>query len=169
MELLVVFIAAIILVYNSLVKKKVTCEQAWRQIDVQLMRRHDLIPELVEIVRGYTQYEKQVLEDVTVARSAAQNSKSMHELSKNEIALTESLRRVFLLSESYPALKASENFLVLQEEIVTTENRISFARQFYNDSVFIFNTALEQFPGNVVAPFGRFKKRGFFQESRAGS
>lgn len=167
--LLVVLLLAVVVfigIYNGLVSKRVATENAWSQIDVQLKRRHDLIPNLVETVKGYAAHEKETLERVIKARNSAISASQAHDVkeqSQAENMLTGALRQIFALSESYPDLKANQNFSQLQEELTSTENRISFARQHYNDCVGVFNTAIEQFPGNVVSGFGNFKRREFFE------
>lgn len=153
-------------IYNGLIQKRVTCENAWSQIDVQLKRRHDLIPNLIESVKGYAKHEKETLERVIQARTSAitaSNSDNVAQRSQAEGALTQALRQIFALSESYPDLKANQNFLALQEELTSTENRISFARQHYNDSVAIFNTAIQTVPNNIVAGMGGFTAKTFFE------
>ncbi|MCO6429655.1 MAG: LemA family protein [Deltaproteobacteria bacterium] len=160
--LVVMFVA----IYNGLVTKRVATENAWSQIDVQLKRRHDLIPNLVETVKGYASHEKETLERVIQARNsavAASNAHNVHDQIQAENMLSGALRQIFALSESYPDLKANQNFLSLQEELTSTENRIGFARQHYNDSVATFNTAIETIPANIVAGIGGFKKREFFE------
>lgn len=155
-----------VMIYNGLVVKRVNTENAWSQIDVQLKRRHDLIPNLVETVKGYAGHEKETLERVIQARNAAVaagGSENVGEMAAAEGMLTGALRQIFALSESYPDLKANENFLQLQEELTSTENRISFARQHYNDSVSIYNTAIHQIPYNMVAAVGGFQAREFFE------
>ena len=154
------------LIYNGLVSKRVACENAWSQIDVQLKRRHDLIPNLVETVKGYAKHEQDTLQKVTAARGAAVSASQagdVHQQIAAENQLTGALRQLLAVSESYPDLKANTNFASLQEEISSTENRIGFARQHYNDSVGVYNVAIEQVPGNIVAGFGRFVKREFFE------
>jgi LemA protein len=153
--------------YNGLVQKRVGCENSWSQIDVQLKRRYDLIPNLVETVKGYTTHEKDTLERVIKARNAAiaVGGGDVTGRSQAESALSGALRQVFALSESYPDLKANTNFAQLQEEISSTENRIGFARQHYNDCVATFNTAVEQIPTNIVAGIGGFTKKAFFELS----
>ena len=161
--LLVIIVAGI---YNGLVRKRIATENAWSQIDVQLKRRHDLVPNLVETVKGYAGHEKDTLEAVVQARNTAISAGSGGSVAgqaKAEGALSGALRQLFALSESYPDLKANENFLALQEELTSTENRISFARQHYNDSVGVYNTAIQQIPGNIVAGFTGFKAKEFFE------
>jgi len=163
---LVVLIVYIVALYNKLIRKRVATENSWSQIDVQLKRRHDLIPNLVETVKGYAGHEKSTLERVVQARNSAlsvSDSGDVAKQSQAEGALTGALRQVFALSESYPDLKANQNFMQLQEEIASTENRISFARQHYNDSVGTYNTAIQQIPENIVASIGGFKRRDFFE------
>jgi len=158
--LLVIFFIAI---YNGLVQKRIRCEEGWSQVDVQLKRRYDLIPNLVETVKGYAAHEKETLERVIQARNAAIAASGVKQQADAENMLTGALRQLFALSESYPNLKANENFAQLQEELASTENRIAFARQHYNGCVTEFNTACEKFPSNVVAGMFRFAKRDFFE------
>ena len=170
--LLIVLVAALLIIggaigiYNGLVAKRVAADNAWSQIDIQLKRRYDLIPNLIETVKGYAKHEKETLERVIQARNsamAASGSQNVKEQAAAENILTGALRQIFALSESYPDLKANQNFLQLQEELVSTENRIGFSRQHYNDCAASFNTAIEQFPGNFVAGFGSFKAKEYFQ------
>ncbi len=149
--------------YNSLVRLKVRVKNAWSQIDVQLKRRHDLIPNLVETVKGYASHEKETLEKVIQARTQAVNANSIPEKAKAENMLTSTLRSLFAVVESYPNLKANQNFLTLQEELTTTENKISFARQFYNDEVMKFNTAIMTVPTNIIANMFGFEKADFLE------
>ena len=162
--LLVLFVVA---VYNSLVNRKVETENAWSQIDVQLKRRHDLIPNLVETVKGYAAHEKDTLERVVQARNAAVNARGVAEQAAAENQLTGALKTIFALSEAYPDLKANQNFMALQEELTATENRIGFARQHYNDVVSQYNTALMRFPANTVAGLFGFRRADFFQVDAA--
>lgn len=153
-------------VYNGLIRKRVACDNAWSQIDVQLKRRHDLIPNLVETVKGYAGHEQQTLERVIQARNSAISASQSHnvgEQAQAEGMLTGALRQIFALSESYPDLKANQNFAQLQEELTSTENRIGFARQHYNDSVGAYNTAIQVVPANIVAGMGGFRPREFFE------
>jgi len=162
----VVIVAAIILIvlYNSLIALQKRVNNAWAQIDVQLKRRADLIPNLIETVKGYARFEKKVLTEVTNARTAIMKAKSPAAAAKGENMLSGALKTIFAVAENYPKLTASENFKSLQEEFATTENKISYARQFYNDSVMAFNTAIAQFPGNIVAGiFGLGKPREYFK------
>lgn len=155
-----------IMVYNGLVSKQVAAKNAWAQIDVQLKRRHDLVPNLVETVKGYASHEKETLERVIQARNSAVTASSGNSVAAQaqaENMLSGALRQLFALSESYPDLKANENFAQLQEELTSTENRIGFARQHYNDSVAVFNTAIRQIPGNIVAGFGNFPPEEYYE------
>ncbi len=158
-----VIVFAGIAVYNGLVNKKVETENAWSQIDVQLKRRHDLIPNLVETVKGYASHEKDTLEKVIAARNAAVNARGVAEQAQAENALTGTLKTLFAVSEAYPDLKANQSFLKLQEELTSTENRIGFARQHYNDVVGQYNAALMRFPSNILANIFGFRQVEFFQ------
>jgi LemA protein len=158
--LLAIFVIA---VYNGLVQKRVRCEEAWSQIDVQLKRRYDLIPNLVETVKGYAAHERETLENVIKARNSAIAAQGVQQQAEAENMLSGALRQLFALSEAYPNLKANENFAQLQEELTSTENKIAFARQHYNDTVAVYNIAIQQFPNNMIAgPFG-FRKREMFE------
>ena len=150
-------------VYNSLVRLRNQLENAWAQIDVQLKRRYDLIPNLVETVKGYAKHERETLEKVIQARNIAMAAKSVGERAEAEGMLTGTLKTLFAVAEAYPDLKANQNFLALQEELTSTENKISFARQFYNDSVMQYNTRIQTFPTNVVAGMFGFGRREFFE------
>ncbi|MBI5723366.1 MAG: LemA family protein [Planctomycetes bacterium] len=149
--------------YNSLVRKRIRCEESWSQIDVQLKRRYDLIPNLVETVKGYASHEKDTLERVIQARNAAMAATGVKEKAEQENFLTGALKQLFALSEAYPNLKANENFSQLQEELAGTENKISFSRQFYNECVATFNTARETFPSNIIAGLFGFIKKEYFE------
>ncbi|MBK8099175.1 MAG: LemA family protein [Planctomycetes bacterium] len=152
--------------YNGLISRRNETKNSWSQIDVQLKRRYDLIPNLVEVAKGYMKHERETLEAVIKARQTCvdlKNAGSIGELAKAEGALTQSLRGLFAVAENYPQLKANDNMLKLQEELTSTENKISFARQAYNDSCMRYNTAVEQFPGSVVAGFGGFKLAEFWE------
>jgi LemA protein len=152
-----------ILTYNRLVRYRVRTENAWSQIDVQLKRRHDLIPNLVETVKGYATHERELFEDVARARSHAQLASGVQSQAEAENALTQSVNRLIAVAENYPDLKASENFLALQEELTGTESKIAFARQFYNDQVQTLNTLIQSFPSRIIAGWGRFTAREFFE------
>jgi LemA protein len=160
---LLLLILFVIAVYNMLVQLRNQVDNAWSQIDVQLKRRHDLIPNLVETAKGYMQHERGTFEAITQARSQAMGAKSVAEASKAEGALGEALSKFLLVVENYPDLKANQNFLALQEELSSTENRISFARQSYNDQVLFFNNKIQMFPSNIVANMFNFGKRDFFE------
>jgi LemA protein len=163
--LLILFVIGI---YNSLVGLRNQVDNAWSQIDVQLKRRHDLIPNLVETARGYMAHERGTFEAITKARSQAMGAKTVAEAAKAEGALTEALSKFMLVVENYPDLKANQNFLAVQEELTSTENRIAFARQNYNDQVLFFNNKTQMFPSNIIAGMFVFTKRDFFQLESAG-
>jgi LemA protein len=170
--IIVVVLAAIALwlvgMYNSLVRAKNEVGNAWSQIDVQLNRRHDLIPNLVETVKGYMTHERETLEAVVRARQqAVQISGSIEDKARVENALSQTLRSLFAVSENYPQLKANENFLALQEELTSTENKISFSRQYYNDSVLTLNNRIQMFPTNLFATAFNFKPGAFFEAETA--
>ncbi len=165
---IVVVIALVIwLVYNSFIRVKNQVENSWAQIDVQLKRRTDLIPNLVETVKGYAKHEKTVLEDVTKARTALMQAKSVGQKAKASNQLTDTLKSLFAVSENYPQLKANENFLQLQEELSGTENKIAYSRQHYNDMVMRYNTLRESFPSNMIASMFNFGKRDMFETPEA--
>ncbi len=149
--------------YNGLVRLKNQVKNAWSQIDVQLKRRHDLIPNLVETVKGYAGHEKTTLENVVKARAAAVSATGVEQQAKAEGELSSALGRLMVVVEQYPDLKANQNFLALQEELTSTENKIGFARQFYNDSVMTYNTRVESFPTNIVAGMFSFTQDAFFE------
>jgi LemA protein len=153
--------------YNGLVALRHQIENAWKQIDVQLKRRYDLIPNLVETVKGYMQHEQDTLQKVIDARSRAMASKWVKDNAEAQTALTQSLGQIFVLMENYPELKANQNVLRLQEELTTTENQIAFARQYYNDLVMRYNMKQEVFPSNMIAGFFRFKPGEFFSVPQA--
>ncbi|OFW34010.1 MAG: hypothetical protein A2074_06320 [Candidatus Aquicultor primus] len=157
---LVLFIAGF---YNRLVALRNRVDNAWSQIDVQLKRRYDLIPNLVETVKGYAAHEKDVFEKVTEARSRAVAAGGVAEQAAAENQLTQTLRSLFAVVENYPELKANQNFLLLQEELSGTESKIAYARQFYNDSVLKYHTAIQSFPGNIFAGMFGFGERQYFE------
>lgn len=159
----VLIVLFLIGMYNSLVQLRNQVKNAWAQIDVQLKRRHDLIPNLVETAKGYMQHERQTLEAITEARAKAMGAGSVADASKTEGALTEALSKFMLVVENYPDLKANQNFLQVQEELTSTENKISFSRQNYNDQVLFFNNKIQMFPSNVVAGMFNFKQGDFFE------
>ena len=154
----------VISLYNGLVRGRNEVKSAWSSIDVQLKRRYDLIPNLLETVKGYAKHERQTLEAVVKARQQAISfTGSMEERAKVENALTSTLRSLFALAEAYPDLKANQNFLALQEELAGTENKIGFARQYYNDTAMRFKNRVEIFPSNIIANMFSFKAEPFFQ------
>ena len=161
---------AFVATYNGLVRLRNQVKNAWAQIDVQLKRRYDLIPNLIETVKGYMKHERETLESVTQARNLAQQvaSSGAGVRSKAEGELSSALSRLLAVAENYPDLKANQNFLALQEELTSTENRISFSRQFYNDSVLRFNNKTEMFPSNLIANMTGFKAAEFFEVTVAG-
>ena len=165
--LLLAVMAWIIWTYNLFVSLRHRIQAAWKQIDVQLKRRHDLIPNLVESVKGYMKYEQETLTKVMEARSRAVSSTGVKASAEAENVLTQTLGRIFALMENYPDLKANENVLRLQEELTTTENQIAFARQYYNDLVMRFNMQQEVFPASLVAGFFNFKPSEFFNVAEA--
>lgn len=158
-----IIVLFLILIYNKLIRLRMRVDNAWSQIDVQLKRRHDLIPNLVETVRGYAIHERELLERVTEARANAISARDIETQSAAERKLTEALRSVFAVVENYPELKANENFKALQEELSKTEDKIAFSRQFYNDTVMKYNQAIAVFPSNLVASMFGFKERRFFE------
>ncbi len=149
--------------YNGLVNARNQVKNGWAQIDVQLKRRFDLIPNLVETVKGYAKHEQETLEKVIKARNAAMGASSVEELAAKEGELRQTLRSLFALSENYPDLKANQNFLKLQDELSGTENKISFARQFYNDVVYRYNTRIQTFPTNIIAGMFHFTQEPLFE------
>src|SRR6266436_7097561 len=149
--------------YNGLVRLRNQLENAWAQIDVQLKRRCDLIPNLVETVKGYAKHESGTLEKVIQARNMALAAKTVGERAEAENVLSGTLKSLFAVAEAYPDLKANQNFLRLQEELTSTENKIAFSRQFYNDSVMTYNTHIEVFPTNFIATMFNFGRREFFE------
>jgi LemA protein len=165
--LLILLVVSIIWIYNALVGLRNQVDNAWSQIDVQLKRRHDLIPNLVETAKGYMQHERGTFEAVTNARAQAMGAKSVGDISKAEGALGEALSKFMLVVENYPDLKANQNFLAVQEELSSTENKIAFARQAYNDQVLFFNNKIQMFPSNMVAGMFAFLKRDFFEVGAA--
>ncbi|MBI4481732.1 MAG: LemA family protein [Acidobacteria bacterium] len=168
MELILMLAVAALLLwfilgYNSLVQLRNQVQNAWKQIDVQLKRRHDLIPNLVETVKGYMKFEQETLQKVMEARAKAVRAAGVRETAESENQLTQTLGRLFALMENYPELKSNENALKLQEELTSTENRIGFARQFYNDLVMRFNTKQEVLPSNLIASLFGFQRADYFE------
>ncbi|HUS44941.1 MAG TPA: LemA family protein [Phycisphaerae bacterium] len=156
-----------VLTYNGLVRLRNQVKNAWSQIDVQLKRRYDLIPNLIETVKGYAAHEKETLERVVQARQRGIDASNVKDQQEAENMITGALRQLFALSEAYPDLKANQNFLALQEELASTENKIGFARQYYNDSTKEFNIRQEVFPANLVAPMLGFEPSDFFEIEEA--
>jgi len=165
--IVIVVIAVVVLfvisIYNSLVRLRNQVKNAWSQIDVQLKRRHDLIPNLIETVKGYMTHERDTLENITKARSQAVTAEGVGDKAKAEGELTRALGKFNLVVENYPDLKANQNFLSLQEELTSTENKISFSRQSYNDQVLFFNNKIQMFPSNIIAGMFQFKEEEFFE------
>jgi LemA protein len=161
--IVVLLILFVILQYNGLVKLRNRVDGAWAQIDVQLKRRYDLIPNLVETVKGYAAHERETLEAVIAARNTAVSATGPAQQAQSENMLTGALKSLFALSEAYPDLKANQNFLALQEELTGTEGRIAYARQYYNDSVQTFNTKIQVFPASVLAGMFKFTEREYFE------
>jgi len=161
----VILVFIMVAMYNGLVRLRNQMKNAWAQIDVQLKRRYDLIPNLVETVKGYTKHERETLEAVTRARNVAQQASNAGagERSKAESELSSALARLLVVVEAYPDLKANQNYLALQEELTSTENKISFSRQYYNDSVLNYNNKIQMFPSNVMAGMMGFKAGEFFE------
>ena len=160
---LAVLIAFTVSMYNSLVNLRNRVKNAWSQIDVQLKRRHDLIPNLIKTVKGYMTHERDTLENITKARSQAVVAEGVGDKAKAEGELTRALGKFNLVVENYPDLKANQNFLSLQEELTSTENKISFSRQNYNDQVLFYNNKTEMFPSNIMAGMFKFNKEEFFE------
>ena len=163
LAIVVILAIAVIGMYNSLVQAKIKVDNAWSQIDVQLQRRFDLIPNFVETVKGYMTHEKETFEKIAALRTSWANVSSVSEKATLDNELSESLKTIMAVSESYPQLKANQNFSELSEELRNTENKISFSRQFYNDTVTMYNTKLEVFPSNIIAGIFNFKSRDLFK------
>ena len=160
---LAVIIFAVIGMYNNLVTLRMRVKNAWAQIDTQLKRRFDLIPNLVETVKGYAAHEEGTLEKVIAARNAYASATTVDEKAQANNQLTNTLKSIFALSESYPDLKANQNFMALQTELTGTEDKIAYSRQFYNDTVQMYNTAIMKFPANLIAGMFGFKEEAFFK------
>ena len=153
----------VMVTYNGLIALRNRIENAWAQIDVQLKRRYDLIPNLVETVKGYAAHERETLDAVIKARNTAMSASGPHDQAQAENMISGALKSIFALSEAYPDLKANQNFLNLQEELTGTEGRIAYARQFYNDTVVRYNTKIQAFPGNIIANQFKFDEREYFE------
>jgi LemA protein len=170
--LLVIAVAAVLFIvgiYNGLIRLRNQAKNAWSQIDVQLKRRHNLIPNLVQTVKGYAGHEKETLENVTRARAQATQARGVADQAQAETGLSSALSRLMLVVEQYPDLKANQNFMQLQEELTSTENRIGFSRQNYNDVVMQYNTRIQSFPNNVIAGMFQFNPENFFELKDAGA
>jgi LemA protein len=165
--IIALLVLAAIGIYNSLVRLRNQVDNAWSQIDVQLKRRHDLIPNLVETAKGYMKHERGTFEAITQARSAAMGARTVSEAAQAEGRLADALSKFMLVVENYPDLKANQNFLALQEELTSTENKIAFARQNYNDQVLFYNNKIQMFPSSIVAGMFTFTKRDFFEVESA--
>ena len=164
--LIVIIIAIVLLVikfYNDLINARNHVENSWSQIDVQLQRRNDLIPNIVETVKGYAGHEKETLSKVTEARASMANATTVKEVAEADTMITSALKSLFAVSESYPDLKANQNFIELQQELSETEDKISYARQFYNDTVLKYNNLCQQFPSSIIASIFHFDKAEFFE------
>jgi LemA protein len=160
-----IFVVGMLLVgnYNALVRLRNQVKNAWAQIDVQLKRRHDLIPNLLETVKGYMKHERETLEHITEARSRAVSAQGVGQKSSAESELSRAMAGFYVVVENYPDLKANQNFLALQEELTSTENKIGFARQSYNDQVLFFNNKIQMFPSNIIAGMFGFVTEEFFE------
>lgn len=165
--LVAVIVVIFVVLYNALVVLKRRIDNAWAQIDVQLKRRADFIPNLVETVKGYMKHERSVLENVTKARTAIMSAKTPGEKAKADASLGGALKTLFAVAESYPNLKANENFMQLQEELSGTETKIAYARQLYNDTVLNFNQTIAQIPWNIIAGILGYKEHEYFEVAEA--
>ena len=163
LAIIVLIVIVVIAMYNSLVQSRIKVDNAWSQIDVQLQRRFDLIPNFIETVKGYMSHEKEVFEKITDLRTSWAKTNSVSQKANLDNELSTALKTIMAVSENYPDLKANQNFSELSEELRNTENKISFSRQFYNDTVTIYNTKLEVFPSNLIANIFKFKPRDLFE------
>jgi len=161
--IIAVFVFVVVGIYNSLITLRNRADNAWAQVDVQLRRRYDLIPNLVETVKGYAKHEREVFQKVTEARAQAINAGTVKEQGQAENMLSGALKSLFAVVENYPDLKANQNFLMLQEELAGTEGKIAYARQFYNDTVMKFNMKQQVFPSNIIANMFNFKEKEYFE------
>lgn len=161
-SIIVILVVVLFTVYNSLIAEQVGVDNAWAQIDVQLKRRHSLIPNLVESVKGYMQHEKETLENVIKARTQAAGASALADKEQSENMLTGALRSLMMVVEKYPEIKADKNVSVLMEELTSTENKIAYARQFYNDIVAQYNIKIRQYPVKIIADFASFGSRDMF-------
>lgn len=171
LEILLVLILVLglifVLIYNDLIKQRNRVENAWAQIEVQLKRRHDLIPNLLETVKGYAKHEKTLFENITKARAAVMTAHDVNETAEASNYLSSTLKSLFAVAENYPELKANQNFMQLQKDLSDTENKISYARQFYNDTVMKYNISIQTIPKNIVAALAGFQKKELFGTSQA--
>ncbi len=163
LAVIIVLVIAVIIMYNSLVSARIKVDNAWSQIDVQLQRRFDLIPNFVETVKGYMNHESKTFEKIAELRTSWANSSSVSEKAALDNQLSDTLKTIMAVSEGYPELKANQNFAQLSEELRNTENKISFARQFYNDTVTMYNEKLQMFPSNIIANMFHFTARDLFE------
>lgn len=163
LALVILFAVIVIGLYNRFVMLRERLRNAWSQIDVQLKRRHDLIPNLVETVKGYAAHERQTLEAVITARQMAVDAHSVQDAQQAENMLTSTLRSLFAVAEAYPELKANQNFMMLQEELAGTEGKIAYARQYYNDTANAYNASIKFFPGNIIAGMTGFTEEPYFE------
>ena len=161
--IVLIIIIAFVAIYNGLVGARNKVKNAWSQIEVQLNRRADLIPNIVDTVKGYAEHEKTVFDNVTKARAGLMNASNVEEATSANNMLTDSLKSLFAVAENYPELKANENFLALQNELSETEDKIAYSRQFYNDTVLMYNNKCQQFPSNIIANLFNFNEESFFK------
>jgi LemA protein len=160
---IILIILGLVVIYNNLIKQRNRVENAWAQIEVQLKRRHDLIPNLVETVKGYAKHEKSLFENVTKARAAVMEAGDVKEKADTSNFLSSTLKSLFAVSENYPDLKANQNFMQLQKDLTETEDKISYTRQFYNDTVMKYNISIQTIPTNIVAGLMKFTKKELFE------
>lgn len=165
--IVIILIISVIVMYNNLVERSVRVDNAWSQIDVQMKQRYDLIPNLVETVKAYASHEKSTLEEVTKWRAAAMEAKTPEELMQSNQKLSGAIANIFATAENYPDLKANSNFLDLQSQLKELEEKIAFARQFYNDTVMKYNEYLQRFPSNIIANIFKYKERSYFEMNEA--
>lgn len=166
-EILVIIVLILgllfVIIYNSLIKQRNRVENAWAQIEVQLKRRHDLIPNLLETVKGYAKHEKTLFENVTKARTAVMSAHNVNETAEASNYLSSTLKSLFAVAENYPELKANQNFLQLQKDLLETEDKIAYSRQFYNDTVMKYNISIQTIPTNIIASLTGFQKKELFE------
>lgn len=155
-----------VIIYNSLIKQRNRVENAWAQIEVQLKRRHDLIPNLLETVKGYAKHEKNLFENITKARTAVMSANNVKETAEASNYLSSTLKSLFAVAENYPDLKANQNFLQLQKDLLEAEDKIAYARQFYNDTVMKYNISIQTIPTNIIASLTGFQKKELFETAQ---